>query len=141
MQVNQSIQCKGRREYVLLCTCPSYLHQFQYLFSPFGQLKTSESSDELFYETGHMEEIVDSKRHHWSWIVAQTSHDLMASLLCNDMKLPCVIYLYFNAGDRCCAEHLLFHSWQDDGCFPGHASAVPCVVKLFIFQKYLLCSI
>lgn len=61
MQFTQSIQCKGKREYVLRCTCPSYLHQFQYLFSPFGPLKTSESSDELFYETGHMEEIVDSQ--------------------------------------------------------------------------------
>lgn len=118
--------CCGTR---VLPTCTS---------SPLGPLNTSGSSDELFYETGHMEEVVDSKWHHRSWIVAQTSRDLMASLLCNDMKLPCVIYLYFNAGDRCCAEHLLFHSWQDDGCFPEYTSAVACVVKLFIFQKYLI---
>lgn len=41
MQFTQSIQCKVKREYVLRGTCPSYLHlhQFQYLFSPFGPLK------------------------------------------------------------------------------------------------------
>lgn len=41
-----------------------------------------------------MAEIVDSECHHQSWNAAQKSHDSMASLLYNDMKLPCV-YLYF----------------------------------------------
>lgn len=39
------------------------------------------------------------------------------------------------AADRCCVEHLQFHSWLSDGCFPGHAETVTFGVKLILFKK------